>query len=76
MEKIQEEKEAEEPQNCHDETKNIPKNYIKAIFSFILENGEYIERIFAHADLHTGNCSMARFIEYIKTEKKTKRYTI
>lgn len=28
----------EEPQNSHDETKNIPKNYIKAIFAFILEN--------------------------------------
>jgi hypothetical protein len=32
----------EEPHNSHDETKNIPKNYIKAIFAFIIENEEYI----------------------------------
>lgn len=26
----------ETEQNSHDETKNVPKNYIKAIFAFIL----------------------------------------
>lgn len=40
------EAEREEPANCHDETKNIPKNYIKAIFAFILESDDYVGRFF------------------------------
>lgn len=32
--------------NSRDETKNIPKNYIKAVFSFILENPLLIKKMF------------------------------
>ena len=69
------EKEEQEHQNCHDETKNIPKNYIKAIFSFILENGDYIQKLFQKMELTEDN-SLVRFMEYIRVEKKTKKYTI
>ena len=50
----------------HDETKNIPKNYIKAIFTFILENTEYIQRLFEKVNLNEENSSVARFLDYIK----------
>lgn len=32
--------------SCRDETKNIPKNYIKAVFSFILEQPLLIKKMF------------------------------
>lgn len=32
--------------SSRDETKNIPKNYIKAVFSFILENPLVIKKMF------------------------------
>jgi hypothetical protein len=57
----------EESQNCHDETKNIPKNYIKAIFTFILENEEYMESLMAKLCRDSGSTGeavseLARFI--------------
>lgn len=75
MEMVKVEREGAECPDSHDETKNIPKNYIKAIFAFILENSDFLLKLFSR-DLNLGNCDMARFIEYVKTEKKTKKYTI
>ena len=75
-EKTVSQKKVKEAENCHDETKNIPKNYIKAIFAFILENTEYIQRLFAKVNLNEENSDIARFLDYIQTEKKTKKYTI
>ena len=69
-------KKCQELENFQDETKNIPKNYIKAIFTFILENTEYIEKLFSKANLTEQNSDVARFLDYVRTEKKTKRYTI
>ena len=56
----------EDSEGRHDETKNIPKNYIKAIFTFILENTEYIQKLFEKVNLNEGNSSVARFLDYIK----------
>lgn len=69
-------KKSQELENLQDETKNIPKNYIKAIFTFILENTEYIEKLFSKVNLTEQNSDVARFLDYVRTEKKTKRYTI
>lgn len=45
--KMEEQGKEEEAQSCHDETKNIPKNYIKSIFALIQEDEEYMKKIFS-----------------------------
>ena len=54
-------------ESSHDQTKNIPKNYIKAIFSFILDNNSYLERLFNTLN-HNKNCDnqVLKFVEYVK----------
>lgn len=61
--------------SCHDETKNIPKNYIKAIFSFILENPQVINKIMANIS-PSAQSEVERLSEWVRVEKRVKRYTI
>jgi hypothetical protein len=59
-----------------DETKNIPKNYIKAIFAFILENPTLIKKLLLRKKVELDYLSLENFLDYVRTEKRVKKYTI
>jgi hypothetical protein len=59
-----------------DETKNIPKNYIKAIFSFVLENPALFLRMLSKKRSELSSCELSMFVEYVRLERKNKTYTI
>lgn len=54
----------------------MPKNYIKAVFTFVLENEGIIKKMFIKKRKELANCEMESFLDFIRTEKKNKVYTI
>lgn len=59
-----------------DETKNIPKNYIKAIFSFVLENPALVKKMLSKKRIELASCEINMFVEYVRVERKNRTYTI
>ncbi len=65
MDKQTEKNERNKQFPTHDETKNIPKNFLKAIFNFTLGHTTYVKRLFIRKRLELPNSCVNSFFEFV-----------